>query len=150
MLALLILFLSVQIKTIGQNNLDQSAVMNPIRLFFNGMLTADSSKVSSTIAKHAKFFTVTEQNGEPIFQEGSIANFLNTIGGIKPGFFKEVISNEKISIDGKFASVWCDYQFYLGDQLHHCGVNQFLLINTSQGWKIRQATDTRRAIDCNE
>ena len=51
-------------------------------------------------------------------------------------------------IDDNLATVWNQYAFYLGDTLHHCGVDAFQLFRSSDGWKIIQVSDTQRTEGC--
>jgi len=143
---LMIGFIIICIQSLNANAqrpIGRDAIMKPVNALFDGMYSSDSAMVSNTFTNNATLFTVGDKDGEPIFNEGNIPNFLKSIGGVKPGFFKEVISNEKVQVDGNFASVWCDYSFYLNGEIHHCGINLFLLLKTENGWKIRQITDTR-------
>ena len=147
---LFFLFVFTYLSVITQNSFGQQfstnekSVLLPVNQLFEGMLNADSSLVKQTFAKDAELFTVSKKENEPYFQQGSVDAFVKFIGNGKASDYKESISNEKVKIDGDLAMVWCDYTFYLKNELHHCGVNLFLLLKTSNGWKIRQITDTRR------
>jgi len=133
----------------SQVQLDTKEIIEPIRLLFEGMEKNDSSLVKSTFADGISFFTVnTDEKGNSFLKEGNVQGFLNTIGSPKEVVLRELISNIKVNVEGAFASVWCDYTFYLSDQFHHCGIDQFLLIRTEKGWKIRQVVDTRHTEDC--
>ena len=53
-----------------------------------------------------------------------------------------------ISIDGRLASAWMEFAFYLGENLSHCGVNSMQLYRTDEGWKIVYLADTNRPPTC--
>lgn len=127
----------------------QKEITKPIYRLFEGMEKSDSSMVRKVLTDDISFFTFGQnESGENVLKSGDVQQFLNTIGSPKDVVFREVISNVKVHSDGDFASVWCDYSFYLGEKFHHCGIDQFLLVNTKSGWKIRQIVDTRRTEGC--
>ncbi|MEL6558751.1 MAG: nuclear transport factor 2 family protein [Bacteroidota bacterium] len=127
----------------------QKEITMPIYKLFEGMEKNDSSMVRKVMTNDITFYTFGQNEiGDNVLKSGDVQQFLNTIGSPKEVVFRELISNVKVQSDGDFASVWCDYSFYLGDKFHHCGIDQFLLINTDSGWKIRQIVDTRRTEGC--
>ena len=46
------------------------------------------------------------------------------------------------------ATIWAEYDFYLGDQFSHCGVDVMWLAKLATGWKIIALSDTRRREGC--
>ena len=123
-------------------------VKKTIEQLFEGMRTADSTMVSQTFASGARMMTVVEENGSTRLQEGSVSRFLTAIGTPHDETWDERILDYHIQIDGKMATVWTPYRFYLGSTFSHCGVNAFQLYQSDEGWKIIQVTDTRRKEDC--
>lgn len=121
-----------------------------IEAFFEGMRSGDSSMVHQTVMDNASLSTIyRNKEGKPrIVQEGSVKEFLVSIGKPHDKPFNEPVWNVNIKVDGDLAHVWCNYAFYLGNTFHHCGVNSFLLFNSTHGWKIFHIADTRRTTDC--
>jgi hypothetical protein len=55
----------------------------------------------------------------------------------------------RVEIDGALASVWVDYNLYVGDKFMHCGIDHFLLVRGDDAaWKIISLADTRRTEGC--
>lgn len=151
LIILAITFLVTSMGALGQEKLSatEKKILLPVRQLFGGMEANDSSLVRQAFTNDAVLYTATpDSTGSTRLQETNLKNFLTVIGSPKKVRFREVISNLKISYEEPLASVWCDYSFYLGGDLHHCGVNHFLLFLTPDGWKIRQVTDTRRTENC--
>lgn len=46
------------------------------------------------------------------------------------------------------ANAWTNYEFWLNDEFHHCGVNSFQLLKEDDIWKIIYLVDIRRVEDC--
>ncbi len=51
-------------------------------------------------------------------------------------------------VEDNLATVWLAYDFFVGDELDHCGEDTFQLARTSLGWKIIAIADTRRDEGC--
>ena len=146
---LTILFAGITFTKLFAQSEKQKELTQPIYTLFEGMEKNDSSLVRKVLTEDITFFTFGQnESGDNVLKTGNVQQFLNTIGSPKEVVLREVISNVKVHSDGDFASVWCDYSFYLSDKFHHCGIDQFLLINTDSGWKIRQIVDTRRTEGC--
>jgi hypothetical protein len=62
----------------------------------------------------------------------------------------EKLNGYEIKVDGDLASAWTPYEFYVGEEFSHCGVNSFQLLKTADGWKIFHIVDTRRKDNCVE
>jgi hypothetical protein len=44
--------------------------------------------------------------------------------------------------------VWTEYDFHLGTNFSHCGIDAFQLLKTSAGWKIVALSDTAQREGC--
>lgn len=127
---------------------DEVAVKAVIQTLFDGMREADSSKVHSAFIDEAIMQTIAPRRDKMTLMNGSLENFLKSIATPHPKVYDERVSSYEIKIDGPMAAVWTPYQFYLGEDFSHCGVNSFQLMKTESGWKIIYLVDTRRPEDC--
>ena len=57
---------------------------------------------------------------------------------------RERIWNPEVRVNGLIATVWAPYDFWIDGKFSHCGVDQFDLIKTEEGWKIAGGVYTRR------
>ena len=57
---------------------------------------------------------------------------------------KEKLLSWEIHVDGRLASVWTPYEFYINGKLSHSGVNVFTLFKNNGVWTIISIIDTRR------
>ena len=128
----------------------KAEVVKVVKMLFDGMRAADTSMVRSVFHEQARMQTsyVDRQTGKPRLSTGSLEKFLGALGAPHPEVWNEVIWSYEPKVDDNLASVWTEYTFYLDDKMSHCGVNAFQLVNTYQGWKIIQITDTRRWENC--
>lgn len=140
----LLLFTNV---TIAQN--DEQDIKKAIMTMFDGMRAGDSAMVHSVFAEEVAFQRVQEtRDGKVRLISSDFNNFLKAVGTPHDKVWDERIEFGPILIDGKMASVWTPFKFYLGDQFSHCGVNSFRLYKTEAGWKIFHLVDTNRRDNC--
>lgn len=127
----------------------EQAAINAIKTLFNGMRAGDSTMLRSVLHPEAHLqSSFTNKEGVPVLRSGSIDGWVKSVGTPHEEIYDEKIWSYKVRVDGNLASVWTEYTFYLGEELSHCGVNAFHVVNTTSGWKIAHITDTRRRKDC--
>jgi hypothetical protein len=148
LLCLLLSKLFVQ-AAYAQND-DEKAIKNTINQLFDGMRKSDSTMIRSAFNTNAILQTiVTNKAGNAQVKDVDVGLFVKSITKPHTAIYDERIVFTKILIDDKLASVWTDYQFYVGNAFSHCGVNSFQLVKTPAGWKIVYLIDTRRKEQCN-
>ena len=134
-----------------QAQYDKVEILKPIKAMFDGMRAGDSLVVRSAYIEGATMHSsYLNKEGKKILRAGSLDKFVEAVGTPHDEVWDEQIFAYRIEQDGTLASVWTEYTFYLGDKLSHCGVNTFQLVDTEEGWKILNITDTRRNDNCKE
>ncbi len=126
----------------------KKAVRNTINQLFDGMREGDSTKVRSTFADVAVIGRPRSENGVTTFDFRSIDRFVAAVGRPHDAVWDERIGAVVIHTDGHLASAWMEYAFYLGVELHHCGVNSMQLVRLGSSWKIVTLLDTNRGLKC--
>lgn len=128
---------------------EREAVMAVVTRLFDAMRQGDSAMLRSTFHPEARLATVGMRNGTPVVGFEEVDGFASAIGS-KPAeqVWDERLHNEIVHIDGTLATVWTEYDFYLGDEFSHCGVDSFQLAKTADGWKIFSIADTRQREGC--
>jgi hypothetical protein len=128
---------------------EQTAVIAVIQRMFDAMRKGDSTALRSTFDASAKLQTAfTNKEGKPMLANESVDEFARAVGTPHKEVYDERIWSYDVRIDGRLASAWTEYSFFLDDKLSHCGVNAFQLFKGENGWKIIQITDTRRRDNC--
>ena len=125
--------------------------MKPIHILFDAMKSGDTAVIRKVFHPQAVLFTVTkDQNtGQPGLRKETLADFLQAVGKPHKDVYNELTWGEKVFIDGDFAQVWTDYAFYINTDFHHCGVDAFQMVRSTEGsWLIYGLSDTRRKTDC--
>lgn len=130
-------------------NDNEDAVIATIQRMFDAMRAGDSTMLRSTFDPSARLQTaVTNKEGKPLLINEMVDEFAKAVGTPHPEVWDERIWSYDVRVDGRLATAWTEYTFYLGDKMSHCGVNAFQLFKGENGWKITQITDTRRRDAC--
>lgn len=134
----------------AQNKAEKDDVMKPIWQLFEGMRKADTAMILPCFHSLARMQTVAVgQANTPVVIDESLDRFLQAIATPHPEVYDERILRYKVQIDDNLASVWTEYEFYVGSRFSHCGVNAFQLVrNAEKKWQIIQVIDTRRKEPC--
>ncbi len=146
-----ILLISGMLQFANAQTSQEIDVQETIDRLFVGMMRSDSSVVASAFKRDAIMQTLrTHEDGSVSVVGGDLRQFLIRINEAEPGVLNEKLKGYEIKIDGDLASVWTPYEFYVGEEFSHCGVNSFQLVKTDDDWKIFHIVDTRRRDNCVE
>ncbi|MEZ4970582.1 MAG: nuclear transport factor 2 family protein [Flavobacteriaceae bacterium] len=126
-------------------------VKNTIDSFFKAFHQQDSVDIKKTVSQDIVLQTIVrDTEGYEQVKTENFDQFLKSIVSIPSSTkFEERIKTYNIQIDGPMANAWTNYEFWVNDNLSHCGVNSFQLFNDKGVWKIIYLIDTRRKKDCN-
>lgn len=137
----LIFFLVVTVAS-GQQKA-RTEVKEVVDAFIEALNQQDIKTLKNLLDRNVGFMTVFYDGSKSILAAESLEIFLKNIEEApKNSYFEELI-NYRINSSDILATVWSEYNFYLNDELKHCGENAFQLYNSPKGWKIIQITDTR-------
>lgn len=116
-----------------------------INRFFLGLERQDTIKLKEALYDDLVLKTIlenTKENKERIIIE-SKEELINMVAKKRKFSINEKLLSWNFNIDGRFASVWTPYEFYINNQPSHRGANNFQLVKTDKGWKIFSIVDTR-------
>lgn len=123
---------------------DALAIEQTIVVFFEGFHTKDSVLLRSTLHETFDLGSVFKTPDGSKFQPMEGQEFIAAvIARADSPTWKEVLGEFEIKISGQLANAWVPYEFWLNDTFSHCGVNSIHLMETKQGWKILNITDSR-------
>ena len=146
---LILIIIGLPLFSQAQSGSEEKAVMAVIEKLFDGYRSGDSTIVSSTFAEGAQMQRVAQQDGKTVLTPpSSVQGWVNYIGGGLEKMHDEPIWDYSVHIDNGLASVWTKFAFYLDGTFSHCGVDNFLLVETEEGWKIFHVVDTNQKEGC--
>ena len=130
-------------------NQDQKEAMTTVLELFKAYRNGDPEGVAATFAEGALLQRVTEKDGEitvtPANPAQGFVDYVAKNG--KAHKHDEPVWDYVINIDGGLASVWVKYAFFLDDNFHHCGEENFLLVKKDK-WQIFHLVDTSKEEGC--
>jgi hypothetical protein len=124
-------------------------IKKPVTALFDGMRKNDSMLIRSAFAPGAMMQTILKnKEGKTEVRSITVSDFITAVTRPHKDIYDERITYDMIKTDGDLAVVWTPYQFFVSNNLSHCGVNSFQLVRISGEWKIQYIIDTRRKDDC--
>jgi hypothetical protein len=126
---------------------ERDAVLAVVQRLWDGMRTRDTALVRSVFDSTALLTRVVTRDGVSRVQVLPISGFIEALSRSTETWNERMFAPE-VRIDGALATVWTEYDFHLGTQFSHCGVDAFQLLKTSAGWKVVALSDTARREGC--
>ena len=126
---------------------ERDAVLAVVQRLWDGMRTRDTALVRSVFDSTSLLTRVVTRDGVARVQVLPISGFIDALGRSTETWNERMFAPE-VRIDGSLATVWTEYDFHLGTQFSHCGVDAFQLLKTSVGWKVVALSDTARREGC--
>lgn len=127
---------------------DSAAVLAVVQRVFDAMRSRDSAALRTAFAAGARMMTPGMRNGAPVVAVEPVDGFIRAVGQPSDSTWDERLYNPEVRLDGNLATVWTEYDFYLGSSFLHCGVDAFQLARFAEGWKIVSLADTRQRDGC--
>lgn len=87
-------------------------------------------------------YSETSADGETVLGSSSLDELATRIEASQ-GPLIERMWNPVVRMSGAMATIWTPYDFYVGSEFSHCGVDAATLMNTEDGWKIVGLSWTR-------
>lgn len=146
------LLLSLLIILTCKTGISQDTSRNEIRIVIQQLSTemerGDTTALRTLFNPDAYIQSVNKSRGVVELFKESLNGFITAVGSANKGSLREIITIEKILVDGDLAVVWAPYKFYLNGIYSHCGVDVYQLVRLRNKWVIISIADTRRVKKC--
>ncbi len=148
-IALFLAVLALALPAVAHAQSEEDAVRAAVDGLFDAMRAGDSTAFRAALLPQARLVSAGQRDGQPALEvEETLDDFVTAVGTTHEDVWDERLSDVEVRIDGRLATVWAEYEFYLGDRFSHCGVDAFQLFKGADGWRIFQIADTRRREGC--
>lgn len=128
---------------------DRQAVIDVVEGFFDAFNTQDLEGMQSQWVPGGRLVvTAFDDLGNPTTRVIDNDQFLPQIANRQGPPIAETIWNPQVTVHDNLASIWVDYNLWVGDTIDHCGKDNFQLARTTEGWKIIAVADTQRPTGC--
>ncbi len=127
----------------------QQQVLATMQKLWQGMRTRDTTLLKSVFADEARLYGIRQaQDGTQTVRALPASDFIAAVAKSTRGPWIERTFNPEVRIDDTVATIWAEYDFHLGSEFSHCGIDALQLLRTSGGWKIVSIEDTQRKEGC--
>jgi len=126
----------------------EEEVLEVVSTLFDGMRTGDGVLLKSLFHADALMTGTGLREGSYNVTMNPPDGWIESISSYSGGEIDERFFDPTVEISGPLASVWTEYDLYVGGEFRHCGVDAFHLALTDDGWKIVHLADTRVTDGC--
>jgi hypothetical protein len=116
-------------------NSERDAVLKTVQAFFDTMTARDVEAARKVLQPQGRFHAMRMRDGKPDVRAFANEEYFADLQASRQKM-QERIWNPDVRVHGLIASVRAPYDFWIDGKLSHCGVDQFDLIKTEEGWKI--------------
>ena len=127
----------------------EEQVLAAVQALFDAMAARDSAAVADVLIGDGVYFVAGVRDGGPVHAIASQADFPALVGA-QPAPLIERMWDATVLVHDPIAIVWTPYDFHVGAEFSHCGVDAFSLVRTPEGWKIAGIVFTRETQACPE
>lgn len=105
---------------------DEKDAVAAVQKTFNGIAAHDAVMIRSTMLPDPRVYSVRDE-GAPTAV--AVEDLASHIASIKGDLLERFTSQPSVSIHGRMAQVWGEYEFLRDGKLSHCGVDSVSLFN---------------------
>ena len=126
---------------------DEEAIIRLVDEMFEALAAKDTAAMRAMMVPGTRLVITTfNQAGDPVYGSVSLDQLFASLASGPP--MREDTFNPEVMIHDNLASIWVDYDFWVGDTLDHCGKDNFQLARDGEGWKFIALADTQRREGC--
>jgi hypothetical protein len=129
---------------LGEPSTDENDAVATAQRLFDAMASHNGEAVRALFVPGAP---LTAVRADGAVSNSTSEQFASHVGAAKDAWL-ERMWNTKVLVHGGLAVVWADYDFHLNGKLSHCGVDSFMLVKGSEGWKISGIGYTTQKSGC--
>ena len=105
---------------------DHEAVIATIETFFNAFNAADSTGMYAVLDRGGRVvITMDGPDGNPSMRAIPFEQFVGMIASPREAAFKETWWAPEVRVEENLAAAWIEYNFWVGEELSHCGNDHF-------------------------
>lgn len=144
------ILIAVAATALGQKLDDKAAVLTVVNQLFAEMAAANPPGIIALNTPDAQLAAIRKtKDGKmrlDVINPEQFSKFFTD----KTAVIEELMYDPKVAVDGDWAMVWGRYVFFVSKKISHCGINQFNLVRTADGWKIANGASTIDPGNCTD
>jgi hypothetical protein len=123
---------------------EQKAILAAVQTLFDGMAAHDAGMIEGAMTADARLTGIGSDRPPTNVARDQFAQSI----AANQSRLLERIWEPKVLVRGRMATVWAEYDFYADGKFGHCGVDNFLMLKTDQGWKAAAVAYTVETEGC--
>jgi hypothetical protein len=131
-------------SAVGQSS-DEKDIVATVQKLFDGMAAHDEAAIRATMLPDARLYSV---RGDAAPSATALDNWVKGIAASKMGILERFVGRPQVSVRGRIAQLWGEYEFLRDGKFSHCGVDTVTLFKTAEGWKIAALGFTMETAGC--
>jgi len=131
---------------------DRHAALTTVQSLFNAMAEKDAEAAKRLLVEGGAVVDVRQAPDAPSSTQvrtRTHEEFAQGLPAIEPPILERMWS-PTVKVEGDLAMVWTPYDFWIDNELSHCGIDVFTLVRTDEGWRIATITYSVRTEDCED
>lgn len=121
---------------------ERADILSVLQEFFDG-LAGDPELIANAVEPNILMQSTDARGGTVVFGSSTLEGLLQRVET------SEVLMTERmwdpvVRVAGALATVWTPYDFYVGSEFSHCGIDVATLMRRDGGWKIINLNWTRQ------
>lgn len=140
---------AVGIASADEKVSERTAVVDLVTEFFDAMTARDIKHMSTLLTEEGFFYGYREGPDGLTIIKPTHSEYMQSLAQ-GSGTIVERFWNPRVLLHGRMATVWTPYDLYRDGKFSHCGINNFNLLKTDEGWKVSGITFSMETDDCGE
>jgi hypothetical protein len=122
---------------------DREAILATVQVLFDALGERDTGLLTAILHPDILMHSVERSaGGERSASTSTLAGMVARLEADGPRMTERMWDAE-VRISGDLAMVWTPYDFYVGEDLSHCGADAFILMREGSDWQITALSWTR-------
>ena len=134
----------------GQKIDDKAAALAIVDQLFAEMAAANPPGIIALNTKDAQLAAIRKTKDGKVRLDVINREEFSKFFTDKTAVIQEYMYDPKVVVDGDWAMVWGRYVFFVSNKLSHCGIDQFNLVRTAEGWKLANGASTIDPAACTD
>ena len=126
----------------GQKTDDKAAALAVVDQLFAEMAAANPPGIIALNTKDAQLAAIRKTKDGKVRLDVINREEFSKFFTDKTAVIQEYMYDPKVVVDGDWAMVWGRYVFFVSNKLSHCGIDQFNLVRTPEGWRLANGAST--------
>lgn len=120
----------------------RAQILAAVQSLFDALRTGDEALLRATVDPSVVMHSSETRDGRTTFATSTVDGLAQRISASEVPLI-ERMWNPDVVVNGPMATVWTPYDFYVGAQFSHCGVDSVLLMEREGRWTIVGLSWTR-------